>query len=907
MIRADLLALTPDALAALANRGLVKRATKELDAGNAPALDVTPDGTVHGRFPDGSEATLPAGGGLEGASCTCAATGVCRHRIGLILAYQRQAAEGGRAPDAESTARGEARTAPVGTAPGKGAIAGGERSAPDPPADETDAPGARAAKMGEGSSPTAPAGIASGKGSIAGGERNAPDPPADETDAPGARAAEMGEGTSTALAGGAGAVGHPAEATGDGVESTLADPHDPVDRQDLPAPADRPTSADVADRSALADLPAPTDRPDRPALADLADLPDPADRPALPDRTDPPDLPDRPARAGQPALAGRPDPADLPDRPALADLPDPADPVGAAGAGAWAADFSGVAGPPGNVGPPSWSPWSPGAFDDEALTRTLGQRALTAARRTYRAGYSARIRRPTPADPVAAVELPACTVRFLVPGELGYVHTDAATGLRGEVITLAVWAFRAADERGLRGEDVRVDVGGRTGGGPGRSGLEAVVGLVDEVLLEGAVHAGPLQPAALRRASRELTARNLHWPASALDDLTEQLAAYQDRAARYAPETLAGLLAEVHARHRAARHPGGLPRAQVLGTDESAETPLRQVRLTALGCRVGGTEDERTADVFLAHAHSGVVLVLKRRWEIAEGQALTGGDLASRRILGSTLGSLAAANVVSENASRSAGRVVRLAAGWVSRTTVTPAGAAWKDLPGSVLVRDLQALDREVAALPPALIRPRVEAELIRVVEAVAVHEIGYDPGGQRLEAVIADANGATAVVSAVHSPYRPGALDSLAEALKEQAAGPLLLSGAVRRTGGSLVLDPIAVMAGGAVIVPDLAPGAGGAALDPYAGRQADPLGAALDDAVAACADAAHRGLRHATDGVRTRVEKAAHGLRRVGLRTAADLVAGLGTALRSDDPDRMTGAWIDAWVRLAALVELR
>src|SRR5262249_11400397 len=145
------------------------------------------------------------------------------------------------------------------------------------------------------------------------------------------------------------------------------------------------------------------------------------------------------------------------------------------------------------------------------------------------------------------------------------------------------------------------------------------------------------------------------------------------------------------------------------------------------------------------------------------------------------------------------------------------------------------------------------------------------------------------------------------AEVLTEQATGPLLISGAVRRTGGALVLDPIAVMAGGAVVVPGLAPGAGGAALGPYAGRRAGPLGAGTGGAGAARAEAAHRGLRHATDGVRTRVEKAAHGLRRVGLRTAADLVAGLGTALRSEDADRMTGAWIDAWIRLATLAELR
>jgi hypothetical protein len=39
-MRDDLLALTPDALAALANRGLVKRATKDLDAGTGPTIEV---------------------------------------------------------------------------------------------------------------------------------------------------------------------------------------------------------------------------------------------------------------------------------------------------------------------------------------------------------------------------------------------------------------------------------------------------------------------------------------------------------------------------------------------------------------------------------------------------------------------------------------------------------------------------------------------------------------------------------------------------------------------------------------------------------------------------------------------------------------------------------------------------
>ncbi|MEV4008776.1 hypothetical protein, partial [Actinomadura sp. NPDC049753] len=256
MTRADLLALTPDALAALANRGLVKRAAKDLDAGAGPEITVSPDGGVDGAFPDGTTASLPAGAGLEAARCSCAATGTCRHQICLVLAYQRTAA------------------------------------APEAP------------------------------------------------EAPEAREPEPG--------------------------------------------------------------------------------------------------------------------------------------------------------------------WSPGAFDDDALARVLGRRALTAARRALTAGYSAKIRRPTAREPVAQVELPTCTVRFLVPGELGYVHTDAVAAVRGEVTVLAVWAFRAADERGLEGEEIRLEVGGsaRAGG----DGLDAALDLADQVLLEGAAHAGPVLATALGRTAADLAA-----------------------------------------------------------------------------------------------------------------------------------------------------------------------------------------------------------------------------------------------------------------------------------------------------------------------------------------------------------------------------------------------------------------
>ncbi len=676
--RVDLLTLTPDALAALANRGLVKRAAKGLDAGATPEVEVAADGTVRGRFPDGVETALPAHAGLETASCTCPAAGVCRHRIGLVLAYQRQFGPAAHRSDEAAT-------------------------------------------------------------------------PAEE----------------------------PA-------------PDEPVTR------------------------------------------------------------------------------------------------------------------------------WSPGSVADEALTRLFGAPALAAARHALESGFPARLHRPTPGDPVARAELRACTVRFLVPGEPGYAHTDAAEAARGEMVVLAVWAFRAADERGLDADDVELDVRPDVAGSadtadspaaPAPPGLADAVAVVDELLLDGAGHAGPVLVASLRRAAETLDRRGLRWPAAALVDLVAQLDAYRERGTRHRPERLAELVTEVYARHRAALHGGGAsPLSRVLGSDEPAETPLRRVRLTSLGCRIDGAEDERTADVFLAHPDSGTVLVLRKRWTVPEGEeAPTGALLAHRRVSGIPLRTLATADLVSESASRSASRVVRLASSRVARTGVTPLGPrAWASLPASVAAPDYAALEAELGALPPRLVRPRVEAELVRVVPVAEVEAIGYDPGDQRLDAVIADAAGATAIVSADHHGASPAALDSLAAALEGEHGAPLFVSGTVHRSRGGIAVRPIAVLTDEGFVVPDLAPGEGDTALAAGPDVPSDPLDAAVRAALTAGTDAAHHGLRHASPALRTRLADAAATLHTVGLRTAAASVTALSAALAGDDPDLMVTAWVDAHLRLTTTAEL-
>jgi hypothetical protein len=87
-MRADLFALTPEAVAQLSNRGLVKRAEQEIAAGGGPSLEESADGRVLGRCRDGAVATLPPGVSLAEGSCTCGSAAVCRHRVAVALAYR---------------------------------------------------------------------------------------------------------------------------------------------------------------------------------------------------------------------------------------------------------------------------------------------------------------------------------------------------------------------------------------------------------------------------------------------------------------------------------------------------------------------------------------------------------------------------------------------------------------------------------------------------------------------------------------------------------------------------------------------------------------------------------------------------------------------------------------------------
>jgi len=110
-LRSDLLELTPEALTALANAGFVKRAQKDLAAGQLPRLELSGDGAVTAHFDDGVRTHLSPGRTLRDADCSCQASGMCRHRVLLVLTYQNQHASA--APETDEAATQESFWSPA--------------------------------------------------------------------------------------------------------------------------------------------------------------------------------------------------------------------------------------------------------------------------------------------------------------------------------------------------------------------------------------------------------------------------------------------------------------------------------------------------------------------------------------------------------------------------------------------------------------------------------------------------------------------------------------------------------------------------------------------------------------------------------------------------------------------------
>jgi len=547
---------------------------------------------------------------------------------------------------------------------------------------------------------------------------------------------------------------------------------------------------------------------------------------------------------------------------------------------------------------PASEPWTPGIFDDETLESRLGKAAMRRAKRALSGGLLIEVSREEP--PTA--RLPTCTVRFLVAEDLTYARCDCALGESCEHIAEAVWAFREADEREPGEASVQVELSSSTT--EDQRDLDGLLELTRALLIEGVSHSGsePGQHAAVVR--KQLSDQALVWPLTLLEDLEDQVGCYHSRSSRYRPGLAGDMVLEAELRSRAIQSKIGPPRALVLGSNIKTETRLDHLRLTSLGARVSGGEEQCGIQIFLADPDTATVLVLEKQWK---GPG-TGEEVARKSVTtGIKARVLAEGQVVTRSARRKANRQILLRSGRANSAVVGQRGD-WEDLPAPIQIANQESFQTRVSSRPPRWLRARVKAENVHVVPVAEIDGVWWVPGEQAVVARLVHPSGDVVRLVSRFRGAAQGSLSALAEALTSDKVR--FVSGFVRMLPDGLEIDPVGIVTD-RLIVPDLQPRHD---FDLPVGRSfevVDPVGEAIAQGQSCLDDLVHTGLRSAALSWQKRGRDAAKLLNTVGMRsTSAAMercVSAVADCRGGGDLEPAVEAWVDVSLRLSLAPTVR
>lgn len=460
--------------------------------------------------------------------------------------------------------------------------------------------------------------------------------------------------------------------------------------------------------------------------------------------------------------------------------------------------------------------WDPGAFTDAEVAASCGA-GVAIADRLAAAGLTVTVE--AGAAPVA--RLPMATVQFLVPGSLAFAKCDCSKGAACEHVVLAVRGFRLRPDGGLA-----VFASASSAGAAPRAGASARAAV--EQWAAQICQFGATAPGARERteALRALAVRERWaWIAEACEDYERAVDRLTAASASFRAATLTALVGEllVRARAAAADVPELRP-AWVLGSDAPADVAMEKVRLVALGCRLVADDDRRLASLYFVDPDTATVLVLTKTWT---GERRNGADLgklfASSRL---AITDLVQGELVTRAARRKANGALDLSASRSMQSTLLPAGGGWDALPEPILVRDLRAHARRLAAAPPAVVAPRLIGHGVAVVAIARVDRVAVSADGLELIAAVRDAADNPLILRCDFEAVCPGAVDALAAAL---AAAPRFVAGVLEARADGWHMRPLAIVTTRLIVLdvaPRTAPPAA-AAQAAHPDEDATPLGA--------------------------------------------------------------------------------
>jgi hypothetical protein len=460
----------------------------------------------------------------------------------------------------------------------------------------------------------------------------------------------------------------------------------------------------------------------------------------------------------------------------------------AAGAGTAAGtDGASAAGPP---APPQ--AWDPGTITDEQLTAAFRKPALSAAQARFQQGLLIELVRSS--KPTARFHQLACSLRFVVPGDVRYTHCDCAEAAPCSHVPLAVWAFRqlpADKPAGIvstQQDDLPVPA----------DLLDAGESLLTQLAEEGLAGLSPNWKDRAIRLESALTDAELIWPAQVIADIVQQCERYATHDARFTPQRVAELTGEFLIRADAIRgRTRVVPQLLIRGSSADRPTEIGSARYVGLGCAARQDRGGVTIAAYLQDTDSGSLVAVAREFanppKDSKDTPKDFHQLAATPVLrGISLSAIGAGQVLLQGGKRAADH--QLVVGR-AKASVNPQNYVWESLRAPVLAEDFAELRARLGSLPPASLRPRYVAENLHVVPISSVAGHRFDEATQSIEMMVLDARNETALV---HHPYewrgREGC-EAVLAMLGDSSRRLRFIAGQVHPSAGGLVIYPITLV----------------------------------------------------------------------------------------------------------------
>lgn len=434
-------------------------------------------------------------------------------------------------------------------------------------------------------------------------------------------------------------------------------------------------------------------------------------------------------------------------------------------------------------------PWNPALITDTELGQFLSRSQLSWARKAFDEGQVIELLRSS--RPGAHIYTMACTVRFLMPGNLRYCRCDCGEQLPCRHVALAIWAFRMLPEEQ---QSAIIETAQSAQPVPDAL-LRSIETILRELIQTGISNAASPLLDRLRRLEAGCREAQLVWPAEIIQAMLLHYDAYLAHDARFSATELASLMGELCVRCDAIRYAtGAVPQLFIRGGQQDTEANSTTARLVGLGCGVrlyrGGVE----LFAVLQDSDTGRLLAIARDLPDQDASTAIPFWRGAQRIVaqGISLAQLGSGQLLVKGGKRlpSARFVIGRA-----RLSYNPQAYAWESLRAPVFSEAYTDLIAHLAAQPPAALGPRRLSDAIHTIAIAQTGQLSFDIPTQEIRAELYDTAGSLAQL---RFPYHHRAADgaeALLQTLKNQAEQIRFIAGHCTLAGGQLMIRPIGVI----------------------------------------------------------------------------------------------------------------